>query len=275
MRKLLIGVAAIALSGCSWFGGKSHHDSNYNSNTGYYSGHQIKDDCCVGGKTLSRWNLEGGIGPEFVIGGDALTGSEINPRDGVVATNLSMKDAYDPGFRYEIGGSYALNPNRKVTVMGSYAEADGETVTLGTANGNVIGGDLTDYQRYGVEVGLRQYFMPQKAPLVNSIRPYVEGRIGAAHVDDIGLTNLTSNGQAINGNIGLYESGWVPTGAGLVGVETPLFDRTTIGLETGVRYTGILKSDTNSLPAGNPFAGANNGSSSWTVPVMLRGRYRF
>ena len=280
MRKLLIGTAAIALSGCSWFGDANDnygHDDNKQHN--YYSGYQDTDDkCCVNGKRLSRWNLEGAIGPEFFIGGDAITGEEINPIDGVVSSNLSMADAYDPGFRYELGGSYALNPNRKVTLMGSYAEADGERVDLGSINGNVVSGDMTDYQRYGVELGLRQYFTPTKAPVVGSIRPYVEGRVGAAHVDDIALTNATigTQGQAYNGGtVRMYEKGWVPTAAGLVGVEAPVFNRATLALESGVRYTGVMESDTRDLGPAIPLAGTNNGMSNWTVPVQLRGRYRF
>lgn len=287
MRNLLLGAAAIALSGCSWLGGNSQHSnhSSYNHNNGYYAG-QSNDGCCVGGKTLSRWNLEGAIGPEFFVGGDALTGNKVNSAEAVIAANpglnsittnsLSMDDAYDPGMRYELGGSYALNPNRKVTLMGSYAQADGEEVNLGSLNGNAVTGDISDYERYGVEVGLRQYFTPTKAPLFKSIRPYVEGKAGAAHIDDIAINNAQLGGNAYNnGTIGLYESGWVPTAAGMVGFEAPVFNRATLGLETGIRYTGTLKSDTSDLGVSAPFGGINNGSQSWTVPVALRGRYRF
>ena len=287
MRFLLLGAATVALSGCTWFGGSGHHSkhTSYKHNNGYYAG-QSNDKCCAGGKTLSRWNVEGAMGPEFFVGGDAITGNRTNREADVLASNpglegvnpnsLSMSDAYDPGMRYELGGSYALNPNRKVTLMGSYAEADGERVSLGTINGAQLSGDMSDYQRYGVEVGLRQYFTPTAAPVFNSVRPYVEGKLGAAHVDDIALTNATLGNNAYsNGTVRMYESGWVPTAAGMVGLEAPVFNRATLGLETGLRYTGVMKSDTTDLNRGVPLAGTNNGASSWTMPVMLRGRYRF
>ncbi len=281
MKKLFLGAATIALSGCSWmgdFGMGSKHNA-YNPQTGYYNGHHAakkSKGCCVGGKTLSRWNLEGGVGTEYFVGGDAVTANRINDIAGVTSNDVSMSNAYDEGMRYELGGSYALNPNRKLTVMGSYAEADGDNVTLGQINGEALTGEFTDYQRYGVEVGLRQYFHPKPMPIVNSVRPYVEGKLGAAHIDDIALNGAQLGGNVYNGGtVGMYESGWVPTAAGLVGVETPLFNRTTIGLETGIRYTGKLATDTADLGPGIPLAGTNNGSSSWTVPVMLRGRYRF
>ena len=60
-----------------------------------------------------------------------------------------------------------------------------------------------------------------------------------------------------------------------VGVEAPIFKRATLGLETGIRYTGVPKSDNTNLGPGVAFAGSNNDASRWTVPVMLRGRYRF
>lgn len=277
MRKLLIGTAAIALSGCSWFGGSNHNNGyHYPQQNNYYQGQQVQQDkCCVNGKRLSRWNLEGAVGPEFFLGGNAIT-DDVNDIPGVLANETSINDAYDEGMRYEIGGSYALTPNRKVTLMGSYAEADGDNVTLGSINGDPVTGQFTDYQRYGVEVGLRQYFTPKPAPVFGSVRPYVEGKLGAAHVDDIGINNAQLNGAAFNnGYVGMYESGWVPTAAGMVGVEAPVFKRATLALETGIRYTGVLESDTTDLGPGAPLAGSNNGMETFTVPVQLRGRFRF
>lgn len=279
MRILLIGAAAVALSGCSWLGGSNHQkNSTYSSynNNGYYSGQQKQDPCCVGGKRLARWNIEGAIGPEFIMGGDIITGDEINAIPGVRSENVSMDTAYEDGMRYELGGSYALTPNRKLTVMGNYAKAEGNDVILGSINDRNVTGELSDYERYGVEVGLRQYFTPTRAPVFGSVRPYVEGRVGAAHVDDIALNDATYRNNPYNGGtVALYEGGWVPTGAGLVGVEAPVFNRATLGLETGLRYTGLLKTDTSDLTTSVPLGGSNNGSASWSVPVMLRGRYRF
>jgi len=274
MRILFLGVAAVALSGCSWLGVKDNNHHNSYRHNGYYGAPKVQKPCC--NKTLSRWNLEAAAGPEFFVGGDAIDGDGINDINGVTSRDVKMKDAFDQGQRYEIGGSYALNPNRKVTLMGSYAEANGEQASLGQIDGEALTGQFSDYQRYGVEVGMRQYFQPKPMPVLRSVRPYVEGKLGAAHVDDIALSNAQLGGDVYNGgSVRLYESGWVPTAAGMVGFETPMFKRATVGVETGLRYTGKLATDTSDLSAGVPLAGANNGSDSWTVPVMLRGRYRF
>jgi hypothetical protein len=356
MKKLLLGVAAIGLSGCSWLGlggqhashtqtaaqygsyynqaqkvsqghtgqltqlghgahqgnntlqnqtaswGQSHHaaagqnyganwrqtqpvshrqaDSFQHSPVSNHSGAQHfaaapRKGCCVGGKTLSRWNIEAGVGPEFFIGGDAISGDQINDIDGVTSQARSFKDVYDPGIRYDLGTSYALNPNRKVTANVFYANADGEETTLGNINGEDVTGRIGDYERYGAEIGLRQYARPVGVPLLNSVRPYVEGKIGAARINDIDFVNSDPNATALAGTTPFYEGGWVPTGAGLIGLETPVFDRFTMGVETGLRYTGVPASDTSVLSSGVPLAGTNNGGANWSVPLQIRGRYRF
>lgn len=271
MRLLLLGTAAVALSGCSWFGGGAkHHTSTKTGSNGYYT---QGGECC---KPLSRWNIEAAAGPEFLVGGTALTGEDIHVAPGVSSTKQSMKDVYDPGVRMELGGSYALNPNRKVTLMGSYAKASGEEVNMGSYGGSSLTGEISDYKRIGIEAGMRQYFRPHRVPLVKGLRPYVEGKLGVSKVDDITLENAMYNGAVENGgSIGVYEGGWVPTAAGMVGVEAPIFKRATVGLETGLRYTGGPKSDNTYFDGAHALSGVNNGGSSLTVPLMLRGRYRF
>ena len=285
MRKLLLGTAAItasaALSGCSFLGIGGHDDyRNYNRDTGYY-GHTATHHApkpCHSHQCLSRWNLEGGIGPNFFVDGTAVTGNDTNAGSGADIREISMNDAYDTGFRAELGTSYALAPNTKVTVMGHYAEADSAgVVDWGTVDGQALTGQLSDYESYGAELGLRQYFAPRRGLILNSVRPYVEGRVGIAQLNDIRIENAQLGGAAFNGGdpVNFYDSGVVGTAAGLVGVETPLTRYSTIALETGLRYAGKPDSDLSALSAGSPLAGINNGGSTLSIPVMLRGRYRF
>ena len=279
MRILLCGVAAIALSGCSWMGfGNSNKSNTYSYATN-------NDGCCVGGQKLSRWNLEGGIGADFVVGGDAITGSQthagfINPTTAIA--DVKMKDAYEMGYRAELGGSYALNPNRKLTLQGTYAQADGKEVSWGTQDAATLRGTMSDYKSYGIEAGVRQYISPIRVPLLKSVRPYLEGKVGAAYQDAISLNNINEIGGPVNlgtpTSLAMYESGWVPTGAGMIGLETPIFKRFTMGVETGIRYAGKPNSDNSDKAAATfnaRYAGANNGGERWSVPLTIRGRYRF
>lgn len=295
MRILFCGVAAIALSGCSWLGwGGPKVPSFPISQQQYGTFGQKKDDkCCVGGKSLSRWNIEGSVGAAFPVGGDALTGNQTNAITGITANEVGFGEAYNAGTRVELGGSYALNPNRKFTANGFYqgfgsdGAVDVGTVGPGFAGTDVFGvstagltapaavsGELSNYRSYGAEVGLRQYFRPRPARFINSFRPYVEGKAGFAVVNSIDLENVSVGGVAAD-DVELYDNGVVPTFAGLVGVETPIAPRTTLALETGIRYNGTLNSSSGSLTPGGSFAGINNGSNNWSVPVTLRARYRF
>ena len=284
MRILMLGAAAVALSGCSFLGlggNNSNYNQHHNQQTGYYGQHSGQNTAtnsrCHTGNCLARWNLEGGIGAAFPAGNNIITSSRVNANPNNDFNSLSFGDAYDTGVRAELGGSYALSPNRKVTLLGHYEKADSAGVQdWGTIGGERLTGELTDYESYGAEIGLRQYFKPVNGVIFNSVRPYVEGRVGASHVDDISTRNLQLGGAAFNGgDVGLYRDGWVPTAAGLVGVETPIARYTTIGLETGLRYQGGLESDTRDLGAGSTLGGLNNNQGRLSVPVTLRGRYRF
>lgn len=254
----------------------SHHygyGAPSSASSGYHtSGHHTG--------ALSRWNLEGSVGQEYMVGGDFSTPDEVTPIAGQRATELSMKDAFEAGMRYELGGSYALNPNRKLTLMGSYTHAEGKDVEIWNRDAPplAINGKPSDYESYGVEAGLRQYFKIQQAPIVGSLRPYIEGRVGAAKVKDIEFENYRNTGGPLPGPAPVYDGGWVATGAGLVGVEVPVFKRATLGLETGIRYRSSLDGNRTRFGPGGaaPFLeNFNNGSENWTVPVSLRGRYRF
>ncbi|MEP3654502.1 MAG: hypothetical protein ABJO36_06355 [Litorimonas sp.] len=280
MRILMLGTAALALSGCSFLGlgGQKNH-SNYNAQTGYY-GQQTApapQSRCHSGNCLARWNLEGGIGPSFAAGKNIITASRTNDNPNADFNSISFGDAYKTGVRAELGGSYALAPNTKVSLLGHYEQADSDGVqNWGTLNDQALTGALTDYKSYGAEIGLRQYFTPVNGVVFNSVRPYVEARAGASRVGDIGVVNTQLGGATFSAaEVPLYEDSWVGTAAGLVGVETPIARYTTIGLETGVRYQGGLKSDTSVLGAGSPLGGLNNNRGRVSIPVTLRGRYRF
>jgi len=281
MRNIILATTAIALSGCSWLGmGNSHHDYHNHSYKSYGSyGHHAKQapKSCNSQQCLSRWNLEGAIGPSFTVDGTAVTGNKINASPGTAINTISMQDAYDTGYRAELGGSYALNPNRKITgnVFLEEANSSGD-LNWGTVGGQALTGALSDYKSYGAEIGLRQYFAPRRGLILNSIRPYVEGKLGAVRLDDVNIENTRLGGAVFSAtDVPFYESGWVASAAGMVGVETPIARHATLALETGVRYTGAPKTDTSVLGAGFPIAGSNNGGSRTSIPVMLRGRYRF
>lgn len=282
MRILILGVSAIALSGCSWLGlGNNKAQNSYNqlANSGNYSYQKnSRSNGCSTGQCLARWNIEAAVGPTFNIGGSAITGDETNAGTGANINNVSFREAYRPGIRGELGGSYALSPNRKVTATGFYEEAESDGgLNLGTLGTQTLTGELSDYRAFGGEIGLRQYFAPRRGGnFIGNVRPYVEGRLGATRLRSVDLQGAALDGVALGAaDIPFYRGSWVGSGAGLVGVETPIARRTTLALESGVRYTQSPRTDTSVLGAGNPLGGINNGGGRVSIPLMLRGRYRF
>jgi len=244
MRFLMLGSAAMLLSGCSFLGLGGQKDyTNYNSQTGYYGQQQAVQpksaSTCHSGNCLARWNIEGGVGTSFAAGRNIITASRTNNLDGTDFNSISFADAYETGVRAELGGSYALAPNTKVTFLGHYEQADSEgTQDWGTIGGEQLTGSLSDYEA--------------------------------------GVENTQLGGAVFSAaEVPLYRDSWVGTAAGLVGVETPLTRYSTIGLETGLRYQGGLKSDTSVLAEGTTLGGLNNNRGRLSVPLTLRGRYRF
>ncbi len=273
MRIVLLSTAAIALSGCSWLGLGGHNGNSYGHQNAGYGQYKAKPKkkSCTNCNTLSRWNVEGGIGQEFITGGNVLRTAD-NGLAGTTPNKVTLKSAYATGDRTDLGVSYALNPNRKVILNGYISESDGSRQNIGVQNGSVVAGEFSDYQSYGIEAGIRQYALPVRVPYLKSIRPYVEARGGIASVDDIDIRNVTltsATGAVTTANdFQALDGDWVPTAAGLIGVETPLFKRMTIGVESGLRYTGKV----DNVEGG--FAGADS-TAKWSIPVSLRGRYRF
>lgn len=284
MRILLLGTAAIALSGCSWLGlgGNQYKTSNYGHTSGSsYHGAQAPQHNCNSSNCLAKWNLEGGLGVSSLAAGTFIDGSGAQGPNANL-NRVKYRDAFKPGIRAELGGSYALAPNRKITATSFYETHKGNDVQdLGRLDGNSVVMGFSDYNTYGAELGMRQYFKPTSpnAGILKNLRPYVEGKLGGAYVEPVKVESVLINGQrgiAQGHGARVTKGTWVPSLAGMVGVETPIFRHTTLGLETGVRYTGGVDGDDRFFGGNNPIAGFNNDSSgSWTVPVTLRGRYRF
>ena len=208
-------------------------------------------------------SLEGGAGADFITGGDLIRADNARIATGAVPQNLSMADAFGTGVRYDATATYPMSGSRYFTGTAYRTTYDGKAVNLRTQTGTPLVGKLTDYRAHGVEFGLRQY-APNPRYVVH---PFIEGRIGGAYVDGVSLDQGVSR-------TALFDSGWVPTGAAMVGFEAPTSNRFTVGMETGLRYQGRL--GTSPQPLSRDVTGSARASGSViSVPVVLRGRYRF
>ncbi len=274
MRILFVGAAAVALSGCSWLGlGNNYGPYSYNTGPHSSSAGHVSTGAPQH-KPLSKWGITGAIGTDFIVGGNAVTG---NDTGGLLNVHqVSMKNAYKPGYRGEAGITYALNGKQSLTINGFYQEAKGKSdVVFANAPGQSFTTQFGDYKAYGIDAGLRHNLSKGSMPLLKSVQPYVEGRIGIARTSDFQMENVQLNGVAlVPSEAAMYEGRYIPTASALVGFEKPISRHMSIGLETGIRYMGKSDSD-DSFVAGTALEGMNNGSSRWSIPLQIRGRYRF
>lgn len=243
-----LGTAAMAVTGCAYQGSSYGHNAypTYTAHTNYQP-HSYKT------ATRGQTRLEFDIAAEQFIDGNLIDGA------GAIQ-DVSYNDAFKTGYRVSGGVARDFRPNTTVTAKGFYKQADGEdSFVLATGGGMTIDGSVSDFKSYGGELGLRQYLSPNRG---RQLRPFVGASVGASYIEDI---ELTSGGITDV----LNESGWVATAAATGGFEMPVSATTSLSLESGIRWEGAQ--DRSGLGA----ASFGDDNSRLSVPVTLRGRFRF
>lgn len=289
---ILIGVSAIALSGCSWVGagngGYGHGQSMYGHNmyggsmygqsykdpyANNYRHHKPKKDADKPGS----YSVTAAIGTGINVGSSAFTGNEQNFAPGRFQPNqVAMKNAYKAPIRGEGGIAYRMTKKNSLLLNGFYEEFKGKNVDLGMTPAGLVTGQMGKFKSYGISAGMRHDLNKTKLPYLKDVTPYVSGTLGIANVADIALDDITGLGAIPNGaSRQFYRGRLIPTATGLVGIEKPIAKNTFLALETGVRYAGELSPDTRQIGTAGPLAQTNQDGSSWTIPLQIRGRYAF
>jgi hypothetical protein len=232
--------------------------------------------------------LTGGI--EAPISGDVHGGATapvadlgaLNPALAGVAAELRIQargfdDIYDQSTAFGAELAYGLDGDREVFGAVKRIQSDAGQVQVGTAFVPALSASLPVFGRFSefksttIEGGLRQYFD------AGTFKPYVAGRIGAAVTDEITadftIPSAPAGGIAIR-NARFYDDGTVLTAGVDVGVSFAVGETGSIGLETGLRWSGKLKDNDSSI-GGLGLARINDEGNRLAVPVMVRGRIAF
>jgi len=259
MKYLILGLPVIALSGCAWMGpssstyhGQAHNNSYYPSHVSQYA-------------APSRTHLELSVGATEFRGGNVLP--TLRDGNGLATNKVSYRDAYKTGIRTSAGIEHDVASRTTLLARGFYkkAEANDTIFDLGAGDGGVQRfGGFSDYQSYGGEIGFREYLNNEG----RGIRPYIGATAGAAYAEAIDIVRLSSDGDAdATATSRLYDGDWVPTASAVVGVDLPLSRNASFGIESGLRYEG--KRD---IQIGSNLG---KGDDNYSVPLKLRGRFRF
>lgn len=256
-RFLLVGSTAIMLSGCSWFGG-------------WHGGQSVGQ----------KMNLELAAGIEPTVKGEVFKQDYDNSGTAVL-NRQEYGDVYDRKMNYQVGMTYEVAPTVEITAAANYAHAGGKQgVVVGSANGNDITANFSDYDAYGGEIGVRKYFRNRTfAQLLSpAVAPYVGVSGGVQHVSSIkaDLSSADWTGTSIPGDNTwqLHDDGIVPTAQLTVGAEWRPARNFAIALETGLRYSGD-KPDGDGSFTNVGWEQADSNGDTLTVPVTLRGRFKF
>lgn len=247
-----LGAAAMAVTGCAYQGASYGHAAQPTYNPYGASAVPYRHQQQAASPTRLEFDLSY---EQFVDGNIIDAGTVVGPD---TTSDVGYKDAFKPGYRASVGIARDFRPNTTVMAKGFYSEAEGEDgVVLATNGGGNVLGNFSDYTSYGAELGLRQYLSPAQTRL----RPFVGATIGAAFIDDIAIDN---GGPAVVIN----DAGWSATASATGGFEMPISPTASLALESGVRWSGAQDRST----IGAAFGDDN---SRLSVPVTLRGRFRF
>jgi len=270
MKRYILGVAVLGLSACGW-NNSGHNGYNYgnqyNQNSGYYGGNQGYHQGYHQGHQQPGQHFkhrQGGTSLEFGVGVEEFTGGNLLPREpfGNGSLNkIEYDDAYDTAYRFSGGIAHDVAPKTTLLARGFYKHADSSGDVLDVAqdaNGaTTAAGTFSDYKSYGAEIGFREYLNARGAK--SQLRPYIGATVGAAYLESIDFNSVTGNSAQ------LFDGEWVPTASALVGIELPVSKQFSLGVESGLRYEG------NREVADGPY----DTTDAYSIPVQLRGRFRF
>lgn len=191
--------------------------------------------------------------------------------------------------KLSLGGELAFGLSRHTEIYGgiSYSFAEGRSFNAfsfsGPAeisdgggmtsvdSGDEVRGMFTDYHSLYIGAGARRFFSPEKR-----LTPYASASFGVKFVNAIDL-GLSLNDNELGNEDNEYANFFNQSttfGLGLgVGFLYDVNDNFSIGLETGLHYSGGLSADDSSLSGGAQ--GLNDWSTDLSIPIMASARINF
>jgi hypothetical protein len=218
----------------------------------------------------SPWSFDVGVGWDNVIGGN-INSSGIGQigNQAVVITSNSYEDVYGTGLNLRFGGGYALNDATEVIGNFIFQSTDADEVTpMGDIGVSNLYGKYTDYQTFGLDVGLRQYMN-----LTSSLRAYGEGAVGVGFVDKTDVTLVAPGANLERDANDFYDQTAALALGANVGMLFQTGGRMAFYGQLGLRWmSGMAEIDD---LEGTGLEDINNNSSRWTLPLVGGVRVRF
>lgn len=220
--------------------------------------------------SLSPWALEVGVGFDNGIAGHINSSGigDINSQ-AVVITSNTYEEVYGTGLNLRFGGGYFLNDDTEMTGIFTFQSLDADQVTpMGDIGVSNLYGRYSDYQTFGLDVGLRRY-----ADLTTGWRAYGEGTLGLGFVDKTDVTLVAPGANLTADANDFYDQTAAWTLGANVGVLLQTGGRVGFFGQLGLRYlSGMAEVDD---LVGTGLDTINDKSSRWTMPLTAGVRMRF
>ena len=217
----------------------------------------------------SRWSGEFGIGWDNSISGNINSSAIGTLNDqAVVITKNRYEDVYGTGLQLRFGGGYMLSAESEVRVTFTFQSLDADLTPMGEYGASRLYGQYSDYQAFGMDVGLRRY-----KSISSAVSLYGEGTIGLGFVDKTDVTLVAPAANLFLDANDFYDQTAAFTFAGNGGVLFQTSGRTGIFAQIGLRWVSGM-SEVDDLE-GTGLETINDKSARWTFPFLVGVRFRF
>ena len=218
----------------------------------------------------ARWTFDVGVGWDNGLAGH-INSSGIGEINGqaVVVTSNTYDVVYGTGLNLRFGGGYFFNDVTEVTGMFTFQSLDADQVTpMGDIGVSNLYGRYSDYQTFGLDVGLRRY-----STFSTTFRLYGEGTLGLGFVDKTDVTLVAPGANLIGDANDFYDQTAAWTAGGNFGVLVQTGGRMGFYGQLGLRFmSGMAEIDD---LVGTGLETINDKSSRWTMPIVGGIRLRF
>ena len=216
------------------------------------------------------WSVEFGIGWDNSISGNINSSGigRINNQAVVILKN-SYEDVYGTGLHLRFGGGYLIDEVSEIRATFTFQSLDADLTLMGDIGSSRLYGQYQDYQSFGLDVGFRRYVYG----LDREFRPYAEGTIGLAFVDETDVELVAPSINLAGTATDFYDRTAAFALGGNVGVLWQLADRVSAFGQLGVRWVSGM-SEVDGL-AGTGLESINDKSARWTLPFLVGVRARF
>jgi len=217
----------------------------------------------------SPWSVEAGIGWDNSISGNINSSGIGTINDQVVVITKNQYEAvYGTGLHLRFGGGYMLNDASELRATFTFQSLDADLTPMGDIGVSRLYGQYSDYQAFGLDVGLRRY-----GNLSPNVRAYGEGTIGLGFVDKTDVTLVAPGVNLAAKANDFYDQTAAFTFGVNVGLLVQTGERIGIFGQLGIRWVSGMSEIDNLEATG--LDTINDKSARTTLPFIAGVRVRF